>query len=68
MRLRNISWRNIKSFGNKMQTLDFSEEGGLVMVTGKNGFGKCLSGDTIVEVEIEDSVLRKDFLKFLNKL
>ena len=40
MKLRYIEFRNIKSFGNKLQRIDFSEEGGLWMVTGKNGHGK----------------------------
>jgi len=40
MKLKNIEWRNIKSFGNKLQRLDFDKEGGLWMITGKNGYGK----------------------------
>lgn len=40
MQLKSISWRNIGPYGNKLQTLDFSEAGGLWMVTGKNGNGK----------------------------
>jgi DNA repair exonuclease SbcCD ATPase subunit len=40
MKLKNISWRNIKGFGNKLQTLELSDEGGLWMVLGKNGAGK----------------------------
>jgi DNA repair exonuclease SbcCD ATPase subunit len=40
MKLKSISWRNIGPYGNKLQTLDFSAEGALWMVTGKNGNGK----------------------------
>lgn len=40
MRLRSISWKNIKSFGNNIQTIEFPEEGALWMVTGQNGSGK----------------------------
>jgi DNA repair exonuclease SbcCD ATPase subunit len=40
MKIKSISWRNIKSFGNKLQRIDLDEEGGLWMVLGKNGFGK----------------------------
>lgn len=40
MKLRNISWRNIGPYGNKLQKLEFSDEGGLWMVLGKNGHGK----------------------------
>lgn len=40
MRLKKIEWRNIGPFGNKLQTIEFSDEGGLWMVLGKNGHGK----------------------------
>jgi len=40
MKLKKIEWRNIGPFGNKLQTVEFSESGGLWMVLGKNGHGK----------------------------
>jgi len=40
MKLKKIEWRNIGPFGNKLQTVEFSDEGGLWMVLGKNGHGK----------------------------
>lgn len=40
MKLKQIEWRNIGPYGNKLQKLEFSEEGGLWMVLGKNGNGK----------------------------
>ncbi len=40
MKLKNISWRNVGPYGNKLQKLTFSESGGLWMVLGKNGHGK----------------------------
>jgi DNA repair exonuclease SbcCD ATPase subunit len=40
MKLKKIQWRNIGPYGNKLQELEFSEEGGLWMVLGKNGNGK----------------------------
>jgi len=40
MKLQQISWRNIGPFGNKLQTLEIPDEGGLWMVLGKNGNGK----------------------------
>ena len=40
MKLKSISWRNVGPYGNKLQSLTFSEEGGLWMVVGKNGHGK----------------------------
>ncbi len=40
MKLKKISWRNIGPFGNKLQSIEFPDEGGLWMVLGKNGNGK----------------------------
>ena len=40
MKLKKIEWRNIGPYGNKVQRLDFPENGALWMVTGKNGSGK----------------------------
>ena len=40
MKLKNIQWRNIGPYGNKLQKLELSDDGGLWMVLGKNGHGK----------------------------
>jgi DNA repair exonuclease SbcCD ATPase subunit len=40
MKLRKIEWRNIGPYGNKLQKIEFSDEGGLWMLLGKNGHGK----------------------------
>lgn len=40
MKLKSIEWRNIGPYGNKLQKLELSEDGGLWMVLGKNGHGK----------------------------
>lgn len=65
MRLKQISWQNIKSFGNNLQTIDFSLEGALWAITGSNGVGKCLSSDTNITIIISDKVIEKQFLEFL---
>jgi len=40
LKLKTIFWKNIGPFGNKLQSLDLPSEGGLWMVSGKNGNGK----------------------------
>ena len=40
MKLKKIEWRNIGPFGNKLQTIELPNDGGLWMVLGKNGNGK----------------------------
>ena len=40
MKLKKLEWRNIGPFGNKLQTIELPDSGGLWMVLGKNGNGK----------------------------
>ncbi|MCK9446222.1 hypothetical protein M0Q50_04955 [bacterium] len=40
MKLKSISWRNIGPFGNKLQSINLPDDGGLWEVSGKNGNGK----------------------------
>ena len=43
MKLKHIEWRNIGPYGNKLQRLEFGNNGGLIMVLGKNGHGKSFT-------------------------
>lgn len=40
MKLKKLEWRNIGPFGNKLQSIELPDGGGLWMVLGKNGNGK----------------------------
>lgn len=40
MKLKSLSWNNVGPYGNKIQTIEFPDSGGLWMVLGKNGNGK----------------------------
>lgn len=40
MKIKSIRWRNIFSYGNKEEVLDFSDEGTLWQLTGVSGAGK----------------------------
>ena len=66
MKLKKIEFRNIGPFGNKLQSIDLPEDGGLWMVTGKNGNGKCHSKNTKLTVEIDDIYIRNIFLNYIN--
>jgi DNA repair exonuclease SbcCD ATPase subunit len=46
MRINKIQFKNIKSFGNNLEEISFSDTGELILLTGKNGAGKS----TIQEV------------------
>lgn len=70
--LDNIEFKNFLSYGNVVQHLDFIEGVNLVIGgnssggTGRsNGIGKCVDGNTMVEICIPDNI-KKDFLSFLS--
>lgn len=47
MRIKKIEWRNVASYGNKIQRLELPEETGLIQVVGENGVGKSTISDVI---------------------
>lgn len=66
MRILEIRWKNFNSYGNIEQTLNFdTKEGNLFLLHAASGMGKCLHPDTKLEVEIEDPVVKEQFLEFL---
>ena len=42
-----IEFKNIKSYGNKLQRINFNTEGNLILLTGTNGSGKSTIQDSI---------------------
>jgi len=62
-----VSFRNFLSYGNKTQTIDFKP--GINLVTGvdtttgrSNGSGKCVEGNTHIDIEITDMEIYKKFI------
>lgn len=47
MRIKKIEWRNVASYGNKIQRLELPESAGLIQVIGENGVGKSTISDVI---------------------
>ena len=47
MIINSLEFRNIKSYGNKIQRLEFDTDGGLILLTGTNGAGKSTIQDSI---------------------
>jgi DNA repair exonuclease SbcCD ATPase subunit len=47
MKIKKIEWRNVASYGNKIQKLELPEEAGLIQVFGENGVGKSTISDVI---------------------
>jgi DNA repair exonuclease SbcCD ATPase subunit len=69
MKLTKISWKNIGPYGNKLQTLELSDEGGLQLVTGKNGNGKSTFTNLpkILYYGKLDKLKKEDIVNRLNK-
>jgi DNA repair exonuclease SbcCD ATPase subunit len=47
MKINNIEWRNIASYGNKKQSLVFPDDASLFQLTGENGAGKSTIANAI---------------------
>lgn len=47
MKIKKIEWRNVSSYGNKLQKIELPETAGLIQVFGENGAGKSTISDVI---------------------
>jgi DNA repair exonuclease SbcCD ATPase subunit len=47
MKIKKIEWRNVASYGNKVQKLELPDKSGLIQVVGENGVGKSTISDVI---------------------
>lgn len=66
MIIKSISLKNFKSFGNNKQSLTFNTtKGDLILISGQNGHGKCLSPDTEIEIQIDDEEIKNKLMKFI---
>lgn len=59
MKIKQLSFRNICSYGNKLQTFKFSEDPQLILVQGKNGSGKSSISDALTVSIYGRSAIRK---------
>jgi hypothetical protein len=66
MKIEEISFRNIASYGGQLQQINFDDtQSDLYLVLGGNGYGKCLSPNTKIEVKIADKKLEAAFKEFI---
>jgi hypothetical protein len=69
MKVLSIQFKNFGSYGNKVQTIKFSDiSNDLFLVAAGNGFGKCVHPDTEIELKIEDEIVLNEFKKYLNSI
>jgi exonuclease SbcC len=59
MKIHEFSFRNICSYGNKLQTFKFTDEPRLILVQGKNGSGKSSISDALTVAIYGKSAIRK---------
>jgi len=59
MKIQEFSFRNICSYGNKLQTFKFADEPQLILVQGKNGSGKSSISDALTVSIYGKSAIRK---------
>jgi DNA repair exonuclease SbcCD ATPase subunit len=69
MRLIEFSYRNILSYGNKLQTFTFDDEPGLILVEGENGAGKSSIKEALTVSIYGRSAIRKmkDIPNWINR-
>jgi ABC-type Mn2+/Zn2+ transport system ATPase subunit len=68
MKINSIRFKNFGSYGNVPAEIDLkTEEFGLHLITGQNGAGKCVSGDTLIKLKIENKELLELFNNFVKK-
>jgi len=62
MIIKKLKFRNIESYGNKIQEITFDKKGGLILLTGTNGVGKSTIQNAI-DLVIFNQVRGKDSAK-----
>ena len=69
MRFKKIKWKNLLSYGNKIQEYEFSEKPELVLVEGENGSGKSSIKEALTVSAYGRSAIRKmkDLPNWINK-
>ena len=67
MIINKLEWKNFNSYGNILYSLEFGEEGQLILLHGKNAAGKCVSKDTVVDIDIDNEDVKELFLDFKNR-
>lgn len=69
MRLTEFSYRNILSYGNKLQTFRFEDRPGLILVEGENGVGKSSIKEALTVSIYGRSAIRKikDIPNWINR-
>ena len=66
MYLKSISIKNFLSYGERPIIYQFDRHQ-MMLVTAKNGSGKCVDKSTKIDVQLQDEETHKKFIEFINK-
>lgn len=61
--LKKVKFKNFLSYGETWNEVEFKT--GVDIIMAKNGQGKCLRGNTLIDIQIDDTLVlaqMKDFL------
>ena len=64
---QSVRWRNLFSYGDTWTTVQLDRSPS-TLVIGKNGHGKCLAGDTTVDVRFKSADVERLFVEFAKSL
>ena len=64
---KKIRLKNFRSVSNHQLELDLNQPNTLITSV-DNGAGKCLRGDTLIDIEFENELIKKAFINFINKI
>lgn len=69
MKFKKIMWKNLLSYGNKIQEYEFSDKAELILVEGENGSGKSSIKEALTVSAYGKSAIRKmkDLPNWINK-
>ena len=66
MRIKEWIWKNLKSYGNNEQKIEFlSDKGELILLKAPNGSGKCVEKNTLIELEINNLDINSNLISYL---
>ena len=69
MKILKIKAKNFGSYGNQGIELDFTDmEHSFGLIAGRNGSGKCVKSNTIIDLEFLDKNIEKEFKKYITSI
>ena len=65
IKFKKVRFKNFFTFGNSFTEISLDNKERTVLITGKNGAGKCLRENTNIDINFSTEEAREAFEKFL---